>query len=238
MSYEVDEDTRSEVRTYWHSDHYRNQVGNGLVGPIWDVLADNPAGITVPAIALRLIDDRRVRAGQSWFLSFGAEQRHRPGMQFHERYRNLDPDSTDSYTWTWDADDRFYYALMERVHWNIRTMVKHGYAVTSGPAVVQNLQLSYHRKIAGRTGGVPQGHLPGYTAGEPPLVTAINPRCECGKYHHDTYKRRWVRGEGLGPDPDVLRDSWVSEVRAALSKDRLPTARQLLERGLQVMTAT
>ena len=38
-------------RTYWHSDHYRSQVGNSLEGPIWDVLADHPEGVTVPPVS-------------------------------------------------------------------------------------------------------------------------------------------------------------------------------------------
>ena len=61
-----------EFRTYWHSDHYRNQVGNGLVGPIYDVLAAHQeTGVSAPRIRDLLLDDRRVRDAQSWFLSFG-----------------------------------------------------------------------------------------------------------------------------------------------------------------------
>jgi hypothetical protein len=228
-----DDEDRS-FRTYWHSEHYRNQVGNSLVGPVWDVLADNPGGVTVPQIRDALLQDRRVRAGQSWFISFGAEQRHRSGQPFYDRYRNMDPDAPDSDHWTWDAERRFRYALTERVHDRVRTMVTNKQALVVGPSedVLSNSEVLQH--IIGKSRQL-RGKLPLYGAGEIPLITDINPVCPCGKIHHTTYKRRWVHHEGLGPDPYVLRQNWRVEVEDALMKGRIGNARELLEQALRLM---
>lgn len=238
MTGEDDGQDDEAFRTYWHSDHYRNQVGNSLVGPVWDVLADHPDGATVPQIRDALVKDRRVRAGQSWFISFGAEQRHRPGAKFHDRYRQMDPDSTDSDHWTWDAERRFRYALTERVHDQVRTMVTNGHAVVLGTSddMLSNSEVLQHVVGTKRAGGRHGNRLPLYSAGEIPLVTDLNPVCPCGKIHHKTFKRKWVRGEGLGPDPYVLRQNWRVDVEDALMKARLGgNPRELLERALALM---
>jgi hypothetical protein len=232
----MEEPQEPSYRTYWHSDHYRNQVGNSFIGPIWDVLEDHPEGVTIPEIRNALINDRRIRAAQSWLISFGAEQRHRPGAQFHDRYRNMDPKSKDSENWTWDGEKRYRYALLERVYHQVTAMIKEKTATSIGSSKVEKIQISdFTQIIPGRSDRVPEGHLSLYRAGEIPLITAFHPECQCGKSHHKTYKRRWVHHEGLGPDPYVLRENWRVEVENALLKERISNARELLERAISLM---
>lgn len=228
------------TRDYWHSDHYRNQVGNSLIGPLWDVLADHPGGVTVPQIRDALTNDHRIRAMQSWLISFGAEQRLRAGSQFEGRYRAMDPKAywtEDDAVWSWDVERRYRYALTERVHDQVRTMVKNGEAIVLGASndLVSNSEVLYHVIGSHRPGGRHGNRLPLYGPGDVPLITDFNPVCPCGKVHHTTYKRRWVRHEGLGPDPYVLRQRWRAEVEDALAKGRLTNARELLERGADLM---
>jgi hypothetical protein len=222
---------------YWHSDHYRAQTDNPFIGPVWDVLADNPQGVTVPQIRDALVDDKRIRSVQSWLLSFGAEQKYRQpegNARMQERYKNMDPSAPDPGHWTWNVEQRYRYALTERIHWNIRNMVKEGTAVTVGSHKVEKPEI-FHL-ITGMSQRV-RNAIPAYAAGEVPLITAINPRCQCGKYHHPTYKRLWVHHEGLGPDPYALRMNWVKDVEVALRKPRIVNVRELLEQGLEVLRA-
>jgi hypothetical protein len=237
-------DDEAAYREHWHTEHYRRSVGNELVGPLWDALVDGgEQGSTVPQLRDRLADDRRVRQTQSWYLSFGAEQRLRPGARYQQRYRGMDPDlrlgivpADEEIAWTWTPEQRFRYALTERVHREIVTMRNRGSAVlvgTSGDSA-QKSELLYGIIAKGR--GAFGDRLPLYAAGTVPLVTALNPRCECGKVHHTTYKRPWVYHEGLGPDPFALRQTWLEEARPVIDRGVLPQyALDLLRRAADLL---
>ena len=224
----------------WHSDHYSRQFVGSFAGPIWDVLTDHPEGVSIPVVVGLLVDDPRMRMRQSWLLSFGAEQRYRAQSDKYERYRAMDPDSTGRDDRTWSVEDRYVYALTERVHWMLtRSMVLHGRAVV---AVETEKTLypevdSTYNVIVGKS-KMHRGGLALYKAGKPPtFYDPALPICPCGKSHHtgDTWPRPWEYHQGLGLDPYIVKQNWVNDTKSALAKKSVHGSRELLERALQIV---
>lgn len=202
---------------YWHSDHYdnRGQYTDLLSGPIWDALTDHPEGLTVVQIRDVLARDLRVRAGMSYYLSFGEEQHLRAGAQFEDAYIGFPLHGT--------PEQRFRYTLAERIAYRLELL--------AGSKSVRRKLGNHTKSQVRRTRSPSAADTLWVATDKPPKVWEPKPeQCPaCGRKNQGKGSYRdWVYGEGTGPSVHVRTSNLLDDIAEQLEKSRITSARELL----------
>ena len=214
--------------TGWHSEHYDNKGRwhDLLDGPIWDALMDaGEDGLTRAGIVNRLTEDRRVRAGMSYYLSWGTEQSTMAGAPLEQAYRDYPTGA--------DPEVRFRYVIARMLEdvWVKDALTRKRERIYQGRLSVMRERRPAHICIVDtsdvqyRYRAIPES---------PPLVFVpleAGERCpHCDRKITATGRKvPWRRGQGLGPSVHTRTVNLLDGLTAELAKPKTAHAKMLTE---------